>query len=269
MPPLIMLGLGCARKALFQRSLLSSRTSARLYSAWSNPKPSLSFAHAPRKYLSSSTVSSNDTALSQNPSPTSPEPVLTEQFSYHGPLAATFRRLKIFSLSSLGLSFTMAPFIFIVESSLPSTARVFLAAVAISTSTISTALVGWCGAPYVTTLRRLIPAENGGIPGVEMTTMSLTLKKLVTRVYDSDFLFDSKRPFAQWELAQSVKILPAEKDAVKIGNPGDVETVAETVNVKGEVIGRWIVKWGEGGEGTCEGTGKIVRHFNVHKELLN
>ncbi|KAH7928685.1 hypothetical protein BV22DRAFT_1004269 [Leucogyrophana mollusca] len=166
----------------------------------------------------------------------------------------------------------MAPFIFIVESSLPFSARIVLAATALSTSSISTALVGWCGAPYVVDLRRLTPAENGGIEGIEMTTMSLTLNKLITRVYDSDFLVDTKRPFAKWELAESVLLPPAEEDAVsaaKMGAPGQVETVAETMNSKGEVLGRWIVKWGEGGSGSCEGTGKIVRHFNVHEELLN
>jgi len=190
--------------------------------------------------------------------------------AYHGPLTQTFRRLKIFSLASLGLTFTMAPFLFIVESSLPFSARIFLTATAVSTSTISTALVGWCGAPYVVDLRPLTQTGNG-IEGVEMTTLTLTLKKLTTRVYDADFLVETNRPFAKWELPLEIQLPPPEEDAVtaeKAGAPGEEQTVAETLNDRGEVIGRWIVKWGEGGTGSCWGTGKVLRYFNVHEELL-
>ena len=182
--------------------------------------------------------------------------------SYHGPLTQTFRRLKIFSLASLGLTFIMTPFLFIVESSLPTSARIFLTATAISTSSISTALVSWCGAPYVVDLRRLTPAENGGIEGVEMTTLTLTLKRLTTRVYDSDFLVETGRPFAKWELPLAIQLPTPDEDIItagKAGVPGEEETVAETLNDKGEVIGRWIVKWGEGGTGSCRGVGNVLR----------
>jgi len=192
--------------------------------------------------------------------------------SYHGPLTQTFRRLKIFSLASLGLTFTMTPFLFIVESSLPVSARIFLTATAISTSSISTALVGWCGAPYVVDLRRLTPAENGGTEGVEMTTITLTLKKLTTRVYDSGFLVETSRPFAKWELPLEIQLPPPDEDIItagkKAGAAGEEETVAEMLNDKDEVVGRWIVKWGERGTGSCRGTGKVLRYFNVHEELL-
>lgn len=186
----------------------------------------------------------------------------SQPVSYHGPLTQTFRRLKIFSLASLGLTFTMAPFLFVVESSLPVSARIFLTATAISTSSISTALVSWCGAPYVVDLRRLTPAENGGMQGVEMTTLTLTLRKLTTRVYDSDFLVETSRPFAKWELPLAIQLAPSNEDSIaagKAGSPGEEETVAETLNDKGDVIGRWIVKWGEGGVGACQGTGKVLR----------
>ncbi|KAG1760101.1 hypothetical protein EDD22DRAFT_955270 [Suillus occidentalis] len=191
--------------------------------------------------------------------------------AYHGPLTQTFRRLKIFSLSSLGLSCIMTPFIFIVESSLPLSARIVLAVTALSTSSISTALVGWSGASYVVDLQRLSPTDNGGIEGIEMTTLTLTLKRLVTRVYDADFLVDTKRPFSKWELAQSVLLPPSKEDALmaeKGGVPGEEETIAETFNATGEIVGRWIVKWENDGRGTCRGTGKVVRYFNVHEELL-
>jgi hypothetical protein len=192
---------------------------------------------------------------------------------YVGPLTQTFRRLKIFSLSSLALAGSLSPFIFIVESSLPSTARVALAATALATSGVSTALVAWCGKPYVTTLRRLstttptplAPASssqqhtthshNENAPaGIELTTLTLALTPRATRVYDPAFLGDTTRPFARWELARSVLLPPEDAAAVR---PGEEETVAETLDSAGKVLGRWIVTWGENGEGSCRAEGRV------------
>jgi hypothetical protein len=173
---------------------------------------------------------------------------------YRGPLAVTFRRLKIFSLSSLGLSFAMTPFIFIIESTLPLSARFALATIAVSTSGLSTLLVSWCGHPYVVTLRHLKATENhGGVEGLEMTTFSFWLRERVTRVYDTQFLVDTKRPLAKWELAQMIRV-PA-KSVV----PGQEETIAETMDGSGKPLGRYIVKWGDDGVGTCRSVGKVVR----------
>lgn len=109
-------------------------------------------------------------------------PLESEKPAYEGPLAQTFRRLKIFSLSSLSLSCTLAPFMFIVESNLPMTARVALTSIAIGTSGISTGLVGWCGQPYVTRLRYLQPEENDGVEGIRLITQNLLLKPRITTV---------------------------------------------------------------------------------------
>ena len=185
---------------------------------------------------------------------------------YIGPLTQTFRRLKIFSLSSLALAGSLSPFIFIVESSLPSTARVALAATALATSGVSTALVSWCGKPYVTTLRRLSSptstqqqhtthSHNENAPaGIELTTLTLALTPRTTRVYDPAFLSDATRAFARWELAQSVLLPPEDAASVR---PGTEETVAETLDSAGKVLGRWIVTWGENGEGSCRAEGRI------------
>ncbi|KAH9006180.1 hypothetical protein EDB86DRAFT_3239487 [Lactarius hatsudake] len=200
---------------------------------------------------------------------------------YVGPLTQTFRRLKIFSLSSLALAGSLSPFIFLVESSLPSTARVALAATALATSGVSTALVAWCGKPYVTTLRRLSStaptapqqqqqhtthSHNENAPaGIELTTLTLALTPRATRVYDPAFLGDATRAFARWELARSVQLPPEDAAAVR---PGEEETVAETLDSAGKVLGRWIVTWGENGEGSCRAEGRVQTHFNVHEELL-
>jgi hypothetical protein len=207
---------------------------------------------------------------------------------YVGPLTQTFRRLKIFSLSSLALATSLSPLIFVVESCLPSTARAALATTALATSGASTALVSWCGRPYVTTLRSLsLPtakstanssslsttantasetpqqqeqttpthSHNENVPaGIELTTLTLTLSPLTTRVYDPAFLCDTTRAFARWELARSVQLPP--EDAVGV-RPGAEETVAETQDGAGNVLGRWIVTWGENGEGSCRAEGRI------------
>lgn len=198
---------------------------------------------------------------------------------YVGPLTQTFRRLKIFSLSSLALATSLSPLIFVVESCLPSTARAALATTALATSGASTALVSWCGRPYVTTLRSLsLPtakttaktvsetpqqqeqttpthSHNENVPaGIELTTLTLTLSPLTTRVYDPAFLCDTTRAFARWELARSVQLPP--EDAVGV-RPGAEETVAETLDGAGNVLGRWIVTWGENGEGSCRAEGRI------------
>lgn len=165
---------------------------------------------------------------------------------YHGPLAQTFRNVKIFSLTSLGLASCMTPLFFIIESALPTSAKVALATTALGTSGISTALVGWCGAPYVSTLRRL---PNGG--GIEMETVTLHLKSRYTCVYDpSLFLRETGRPFAKWELVDKVEGNKEESEME--------ETVAETKDGDGHVLGRWIVRWRDG-KGECSGVGNIIR----------
>ncbi|KAI0263840.1 hypothetical protein BC834DRAFT_885851, partial [Gloeopeniophorella convolvens] len=202
---------------------------------------------------------------------------------YTGPLTQTFRRLKLFSLSSLALAGTLSPFIFVVESSLPTGARAALAAAALATSGVSTALVAWCGRPYVTALRRLPTAgsadtdagagahhtgsHNANAPaGIELATLTVTLAPRATRVYDPAFLGDTRRAFARWELARAVQLPPEDAGGVRAG---EEETVAETVDRAGRVLGRWIVRWGEGGAGVCRAEGRVETHFNVHEELLS
>ncbi|KAG6855742.1 hypothetical protein H0H87_011352 [Tephrocybe sp. NHM501043] len=141
---------------------------------------------------------------------------------------------------------------FIVESTLPATARVALASIAIGTSGISTALVGWCGQPYVTTLRYLKAEENAEC--IRLITQTLLLKPRITTVYDPSFLIETRRAFAKWELADKM-ILSGDKAA----EPGTEETVAETSDKEGNITGRWVVKWGENGEGTCHEVGKVIR----------
>ncbi|KAF8162374.1 hypothetical protein BJ912DRAFT_1068868 [Pholiota molesta] len=120
-------------------------------------------------------------------------------------------------------------------------------------------------------MRRYRPDTPGSAEEVEMTTYTLLLHPLKTKVYDPSFLIETRRPLAKWELANKIHLTANRTDAVGTNvhpEPGQEETVAETRNEKGEVIGRWIVKWGEDGDGTCHQVGYVVRYFNVHEELL-
>jgi hypothetical protein len=187
---------------------------------------------------------------------TNASPEQGEAFVYRGPFASTYRNLKIFSLSSLALSSAFTPLIFVMESSLSFAPRLALASVTLLTGGLSTAMIAWCGRPYVTLLRNLNPAENGGLHGLEMTTTTMFLHPLLTRVYDINFLVDTKRPFAKWELAQTTTV-----PASKVNNRE--ETVAETFDRHGQIIGRWIVTWDGQGNGTCRKVGKVARLVRI------
>ncbi|KIJ24020.1 hypothetical protein M422DRAFT_195225 [Sphaerobolus stellatus SS14] len=181
----------------------------------------------------------------------------TENPPYHGPLAGPARKLKILSLGAFGMVTSMTPIIMMVDSTMPLNARIVMCAALIGTSGISTAAVGWVGAPYVSTLRQR------GDEVLEMETSTLFLQKRVTRVYDwRMFLKGTGRAFAKWELAEEVARRPGEE------TQNGEETVAETVDAGGRIVGRWIVRWGTDGRGQCRGEGQIVRYFNVHEELL-
>ncbi|THH08043.1 hypothetical protein EW145_g2972 [Phellinidium pouzarii] len=157
---------------------------------------------------------------------------------------------------------------FIIETSLPFVARVALASTALGTSALSTALVGWCGHPYVATIRALTEssevkhekdaaAEATKIEGVQLETYTLTLQPRFTSVYDSAFLTETRRPFAKWELAESVMLQRSSEDGSK--TPSE-ETVAETMDTQGKVLGRWIVSWNEERtKGECRREGKVQR----------
>lgn len=131
------------------------------------------------------------------PPPEEPAPSaqLNSTEIYVGPLGKAFKRLKIFSFTSLGLATIVSPLIIFVESSLPTSARFILAFSALGTSGISSAIISWIAKPYVVTMRR-IPLPNGS--AVELTTYSLFLKPRITTVSCSS-----------WSLASTDLMLPA------------------------------------------------------------
>ena len=90
-----------------------------------------------------------------------------------------------------------------------------------------------------------------------MTTLTLGLRERITSVYDTSFLKETSRAFAKWELAERVVVEGKEQRERAVA--GTQETVAETVDAKGGLVGSWVVTWGENGEGTCKQVGKVKR----------
>ncbi|CAE6487626.1 unnamed protein product [Rhizoctonia solani] len=182
---------------------------------------------------------------------------------YQGPLSTTFRNLKLFSLSSLSLASALTPFIFIIDAPLSISARIALAATALGTSISSTALIGWCGKPYVVSMRKAL-----GSGAIELITTDVFLRQRCTTVLDPRFFQSTSRPFATWELPES---FTADSDPNSQRIAGFVESIAVTRDSSGNIIGQCVVEWNErDGQlfGVMREEGRAIRHFNVHEELL-
>jgi hypothetical protein len=93
---------------------------------------------------------------------------------------------------------------------------------------------------------------------LQMTTLTLGLHERITNVYDTSFLKETSRAFAKWELADHIKLEGKELQQRAVA--GTQETVAETTDAKGGLVGSWVVTWGENGEGTCKQIGKVNRY---------
>jgi hypothetical protein len=90
------------------------------------------------------------------------------------------------------------------------------------------------------------------------------------QVYDPSFLIETRRPFAQWELARILVLTSSRTETVGANvhpEEGLEETVAETMTADGKIVGRWIVKWGADGAGTCHPMGHIVRSVKFLHEI--
>ncbi|CCA70537.1 hypothetical protein PIIN_04474 [Serendipita indica DSM 11827] len=161
----------------------------------------------------------------------------------------------------------MTPLMFIIDSSMPFAGRAVLGFTAMSTSGLSTALIAWLGSTYVTKVR----VEDVGVEGagagrrVHMTTKTMLLRERVTTVYDPSFLEHAEQYFNKVRLRNQIRVPMAEveKNGMKLVD-GMEETVAETLDEKGNVRGWWEVHWRREGDagfvGECRGAGKIIRH---------
>ncbi|KAI7860591.1 hypothetical protein BDC45DRAFT_530176 [Circinella umbellata] len=79
---------------------------------------------------------------------TTPKPV--NETIYTGPLSNVAKKLKIFSVTSLGLGTGISPFVFLIDVPVPFIAKAALVGAAVTTSAASTGLIQWVMSPYVT-----------------------------------------------------------------------------------------------------------------------
>ncbi|KZT60784.1 hypothetical protein CALCODRAFT_480446 [Calocera cornea HHB12733] len=199
----------------------------------------------------------SDVVPNSPPATTTVGPVI-----YTAPLLRPFRRLKIFSLTSLALSITLSPFIFLMPAPLPTGARIALAASAVGASGFSTLLIAWASRSYVNIIRR------EGEKGMRLESADWLLRRITTTVWDTSVIRASGRPFASWELPD--ELYPEEGKTV---HEGETAVLAKTEDWKGRLQGQWIVEYKKDAAGKlvgkCRGQGRIIRHFNVSDELVD
>ncbi|KAG0054022.1 hypothetical protein BGZ83_012098 [Gryganskiella cystojenkinii] len=148
------------------------------------------------------TTSPSSSTSAPSPLP-SPHHADSQISIYEGPFSQTAKRLKLFSVSSLGATIALCPFIFLLDAGLSTGARGGLAAAAVFTSGSSTALVQWCLGSYVRTitLPKSLPVDNNNhtiltrSTPVSFETLSFWGGKRITTVKVSD-LEPSSAPFS-------------------------------------------------------------------------
>ncbi|GAA5811038.1 hypothetical protein MFLAVUS_004467 [Mucor flavus] len=117
---------------------------------------------------------------------------------YTGPLANVAKKLKLFSVTSLGLGFGISPFIFAIDVPVPFVAKAALAGAAIVTSSASTGLIQWVLSPYVTKITMPSNTKVDELPK-ELTihTLSFTARDHATTV-PLDAIGPASRIFTSW-----------------------------------------------------------------------
>ncbi|KAI9482739.1 MAG: hypothetical protein EXX96DRAFT_498329 [Benjaminiella poitrasii] len=116
---------------------------------------------------------------------------------YTGPLANVAKKLKLFSITSLGLGVGISPFVFAIDVPVPFIAKAALVGAAVATSAASTGLIQWVMSPYVTKIT--IPEQpKDELPkALNIHTLSFTAKDYVTTV-PVDSLGPASRIFTSW-----------------------------------------------------------------------
>ncbi|KAF8946081.1 hypothetical protein BGZ47_001349 [Haplosporangium gracile] len=106
----------------------------------------------------------------QTPTP-SPHHTDSQLSIYEGPFSQTAKRLKLFSVSSLGATIALCPFIFLLDAGISNGMRGGLAVAAVATSGSSTALVQWCLGSYV---RKITLPNPTGSPTEDPASITVT-----------------------------------------------------------------------------------------------
>ncbi|KAE8209437.1 hypothetical protein CF327_g6574 [Tilletia walkeri] len=235
----------------------------------------LNLTLSPKHRLPSTSIlihsrSTRPSFFSTSPSPrtppsTQPSPASQDQdqdhkedvlATYTGPLHKTFRRLKLFSLSSLVFASALTPYLLLGPGSLDTFGRVALVITALSASSASTALISWIGKPYVGTLN-LVRRQQSSLKEQQYTdplppsdnqlvayTTSWRLQPLRTTIYQPAYIRGTSRPFAQWQLAATPPALPISDPALYSSSSKVRSLIAETRKDRtGDLVGQYWVEW--------------------------
>ncbi|KAI7883387.1 uncharacterized protein EV154DRAFT_428243 [Mucor mucedo] len=121
---------------------------------------------------------------------------------YNGPLANVAKKLKLFSITSLGLGTGISPFVFAIDVPVPFVAKAALVGAAVITSSASTGLIQWVMSPYVTKITMPSSTKESELPK-ELTihTLSFTARDHVTTV-PLDALGPASRIFTSWMITE-------------------------------------------------------------------
>ncbi|KAI9492014.1 hypothetical protein BDB00DRAFT_466108 [Zychaea mexicana] len=131
---------------------------------------------------------------------------------YKGPLANVAKKLKLFSVTSLGLGTGISPFVFAIDVPVPFVAKAALVGAAVATSAASTGLIQWVMSPYVTKI-----SQNGN--ELTLHTLSFWAKDHQTTV-PIDSLAPATRIFTSLMLTD-----PSKATAQVSGKPGKPKTL--------------------------------------------
>ncbi|KAI7867990.1 hypothetical protein BDF14DRAFT_1798457 [Spinellus fusiger] len=128
---------------------------------------------------------------------------------YEGPLANVAKKLKLFSITSLGLGTGISPFVFAIDVPVPFVAKAALVGVAVATSAASTGLIQWVMSPYVT---RITTTCTHPVPThITLHTLNFFAKEHQTTVPVHN-LEPSTRIFTSWMVTDPTQAISMVKN---------------------------------------------------------
>ncbi|KAL9939481.1 hypothetical protein V8E36_001298 [Tilletia maclaganii] len=206
--------------------------------------------------LSTSSSPRSSTTTSAPAAPASSSPSHDILATYTGPLHKTFRRLKVFSLSSLAFASILTPYLLIGPGSLDTGGRIVLVLAALGASSLSTALISWIGKPYVGKLELVrVPVgkeekqQQDPLPPSSTRliaeTTSWRLQPLRTTIFQPSYIRGTSRPFAAWQLAAEPTPIPAlPRSETSTSSAVLRSLIAETRHANtDQLVGRYWVEW--------------------------
>jgi hypothetical protein len=190
-----------------------------------------------------------------------------------------FRRLKLFSLTTLSLSIGLTPALLLAPGTMPLSARLGVSGAVLATSASATGLIAFVGGPYASHMQLLAPTATRKSHAIELDTYSWRMQPLRTTIFDPSVIRPTERPFATWEVSLAAPASVPIADASE-GAALPERILAETRNLKtGALLGRFVARYsrdaltrteqGWKADGVIVQEGQPLRHFQVHEELLD